>query len=139
MKRPPACGWRLLAQRQGKTIDIDLATLPAGSTVKDLVSKINDAKDNPGVKATLVRTDGKVNMVLTSKDSGLENAISVNYSGDATNSLGAAIRGKTDITKAQDARLRMGGQPVDHHLRQQQDRKRGRWSDAAADQGSEER
>ncbi|MEL1217595.1 lateral flagellar capping protein LafB [Aeromonas hydrophila] len=94
---------------KGKTIDIDLATLPAGSTVKDLVSKINDAKDNPGVKATLVRTDGKVNMVLTSKDSGLENAISVNYSGDATNSLGAAISGKTDITKAQDARLRMGG------------------------------
>ncbi|WP_368160239.1 lateral flagellar capping protein LafB [Aeromonas sp. R5-3] len=94
---------------KGKTIDIDLATLPAGSTVKDLVSKINDAKDNPGVKATLVRTDGKVNMVLTSKDSGLENAISVNYSGDATNSLGAAISGKMDITKAQDARLRMGG------------------------------
>ncbi|QPR88051.1 lateral flagellar capping protein LafB [Aeromonas hydrophila] len=94
---------------KGKTIDIDLATLPAGSTVKDLVSKINDAKDNPGVKATLVRTDGKVNMVLTSKDSGLENAISVNYSGDAANSLGAAISGKTDITKAQDARLRMGG------------------------------
>ncbi|WP_440892796.1 lateral flagellar capping protein LafB [Aeromonas dhakensis] len=94
---------------KGKTIDIDLATLPAGSTVKDLVSKINDAKDNPGVKATLVRTDGRVNMVLTSKDSGLENAISVNYSGDATNSLGAAISGKTDITKAQDARLRMGG------------------------------
>lgn len=94
---------------KGKTIDIDLATLPAGSTVKDLVSKINDAKDNPGVKATLVRTDGKVNMVLSSKDSGLENAISVNYSGDATNSLGAAISVKTDITKAQDARLRMGG------------------------------
>ncbi|MBL0574082.1 lateral flagellar capping protein LafB [Aeromonas hydrophila] len=94
---------------KGKTIDIDLTTLPAGSTVKDLVSKINDAKDNPGVKATLVRTDGKVNMVLTSKDSGLDNAISVNYSGDATNSLGAAISGKTDITKAQDARLRMGG------------------------------
>lgn len=97
---------------KGKTIDIDLTTLPAGSTVKDLVSKINDAKDNPGVKATLVRTDGKVNMVLTSKDSGLENAISVNYSGDATNSLGAAISGKTDITKAQDAKLRMGDNPL---------------------------
>lgn len=94
---------------KGKTIDIDLATLPAGSTVKDLVSHINDAKDNPGVKATLVRTGGKVNMVLTSKDSGLENAITVNYRGDASNSLGAAISGKTDITKAQDAKLRMGG------------------------------
>ncbi|MGL6264876.1 lateral flagellar capping protein LafB [Aeromonas jandaei] len=94
---------------KGKTLDIDLATLPAGSTVKDLVSHINNAKDNPGVKATLVRTDGKVNMVLTSKDSGEENAITVNYSGDASSSLGVAVANKTEITKAQDARLQMGG------------------------------
>lgn len=94
---------------KGKTIDIDLATLPAGATAKDLVSQINNAKDNPGVKATLVRTDGKISMVLTSKDSGVENAITLNYSGDATNALGAAVAGKTDITQAQDAKLRMGG------------------------------
>ncbi|EKP0278365.1 lateral flagellar capping protein LafB [Aeromonas bestiarum] len=94
---------------KGKTIDIDLATLPAGATAKDLVSHINNAKDNPGVKATLVRTDGKVSMVLTSKDSGVENAITLNYSGDATNPLGTAVASKTDITQAQDAKLRMGG------------------------------
>uniref|UniRef100_UPI003BA3C4FC lateral flagellar capping protein LafB n=1 Tax=Aeromonas jandaei TaxID=650 RepID=UPI003BA3C4FC len=94
---------------KGKSVDIDLATLPAGSTVKDLVSHINNAKDNPGVKATLVRTDGKVNMVLTSKDSGEENAITVNYSGDASSSLGTAVVNKSEITKAQDARLQMGG------------------------------
>ncbi|MFQ1782875.1 lateral flagellar capping protein LafB [Aeromonas veronii] len=94
---------------KGKALDIDLATLPAGSTVKDLVSHINNAKDNPGVKATLVRTDGKVNMVLTSKDSGEENAITVNYSGDASSSLGTAIANKSEITKAQNARLQMGG------------------------------
>ncbi|MFB2848488.1 lateral flagellar capping protein LafB [Aeromonas veronii] len=94
---------------KGKTLDIDLATLPVGSTVKDLVSHINNAKDNPGVKATLVRTDGKVNMVLTSKDSGEENAITVNYSGDASSSLGTAIANKSEITKAQNAKLQMGG------------------------------
>ncbi|WP_429057895.1 lateral flagellar capping protein LafB [Aeromonas jandaei] len=94
---------------KGKSVDIDLATLPAGSTVKDLVSHINNAKDNPGVKATLVRTDGKVNMMLTSKDSGEENAITVNYSGDASSSLGTAVANKSEITKAQDARLQMGG------------------------------
>lgn len=94
---------------KGKTLDIDLATLPAGSTVKDLVSHINNAKDNPGVKATLVRTDGKVNMVLTSKDSGEENVITVNYSGDASSSLGTAIANKSEITKAQNAKLQMGG------------------------------
>lgn len=94
---------------KGKSVDIDLASLPTGATVKDLVSHINNAKDNPGVKATLVRTDGKVNMVLTSKDSGEENAITVNYSGDASSSLGVAVANKTEITKAQDARLQMGG------------------------------
>lgn len=94
---------------KGKSADIDLASLPAGATVKDLVSHINNAKDNPGVKATLVRTDGKVNMVLTSKESGKENAITVKYSGDASSSLGTAIAKQSEITKAQDAELQMGG------------------------------
>ncbi|WP_421218684.1 lateral flagellar capping protein LafB [Aeromonas jandaei] len=94
---------------KGKSVDIDLASLPAGATVKDLVSHINNAKDNPGVKATLVRTDGKVNMVLTSKDSGKENAITVSYSGDLNSSLGIAVTNKSEITKAQDAELQMGG------------------------------
>lgn len=93
----------------GKTMEIDLATLPTGATAKELVSQINNAKDNPGVKATLVRTDGKVSMVLTSKDSGVENAITLGYSGDSGNALGVAVAGKKDITQAQDAILRMGG------------------------------
>lgn len=94
---------------KGKKLEIDLASLPAGSTVKDLVSEINDAKDNPGVKATLVRSDGKVNLVLTSTETGTENAIAINYSGDAGDMLGTALAGKRDITKAQDAKLQMGG------------------------------
>ncbi|WP_328284644.1 lateral flagellar capping protein LafB [Aeromonas australiensis] len=93
---------------KGKTLEVDLAALPADATAKDLVSHINNAKDNPGVKVTLVRNDGKVSMVLTSKDSGEENAITVHYSGDAASSLGAAVANKSEITKAQDARLRMG-------------------------------
>ncbi len=93
----------------GKTLDVDMAALPAGATAKDLVSHINGAKDNPGVKAALVRTDGKVSMVLTSEKSGVKNAISVGYSGNSSNALGVAIAGKTDITEAQDAKLKMGG------------------------------
>ncbi|WP_421198869.1 lateral flagellar capping protein LafB [Aeromonas enteropelogenes] len=104
----PATG-TLSLEVKGKKLDIDLASLPAGSTVKDLVSEINDAKDNPGVKATLVRSDGKVNLVLTSTETGTENAIAINYSGDAGDMLGTALAGKRDITKAQDAKLQMGG------------------------------
>lgn len=104
----PATG-TLSLEVKGKKLEIDLASLPAGSTVKDLVSEINDVKDNPGVKATLVRSDGKVNLVLTSTETGTENAIAINYSGDAGDMLGTALAGKRDITKAQDAKLQMGG------------------------------
>lgn len=104
----PATG-TLSLEVKGKKLEIDLASLPAGSTVKDLVSEINDAKDNPGVKATLVRSDGKVNLVLTSTETGTENAIAINYSGDAGDMLDTALAGKRDITKAQDAKLQMGG------------------------------
>ncbi|MCZ0752119.1 lateral flagellar capping protein LafB [Aeromonas enteropelogenes] len=104
----PATG-TLSLEVKGKKLEIDLASLPAGSTVKDLVSEINDAKDNPGVKATLVRSDGKVNLVLTSTETGTENAIAINYSGDTGDMLGTALAGKRDITKAQDAKLQMGG------------------------------
>ncbi|UBH27806.1 lateral flagellar capping protein LafB [Aeromonas enteropelogenes] len=105
----PATG-TLSLEVKGKKLEIDLASLPAGSTVKDLVSEINDAKGNPGVKATLVRSDGKVNLVLTSSETGAENAIAINYSGDAGDMLGTALAGKRDITKAQDAKLQMGGE-----------------------------
>ncbi|MGN5149509.1 lateral flagellar capping protein LafB [Aeromonas enteropelogenes] len=105
----PATG-TLSLEVKGKKLEIDLASLPAGSTVKDLVSEINDAKGNPGVKATLVRSDGKVNLVLTSSETGTENAIAINYSGDAGDMLGTALAGKRDITKAQDAKLQMGGE-----------------------------
>ncbi|WP_033138149.1 lateral flagellar capping protein LafB [Aeromonas finlandensis] len=94
---------------KGKTMAVDMSSLPAGSTIKDLVSHINNDKANLGVNATLVRTDGKVNLVLTSKNTGIENAITLSYSGDASNMLGSALAGKTDITNAQDARLKMGG------------------------------
>ncbi|MCX7127558.1 lateral flagellar capping protein LafB [Aeromonas sp.] len=104
----PASGALSLTVK-GKAVDIDMASLPAGSTIKDLVSHINNAKDNPGVKASLVRTDGKVNMVLTSKDTGTENAITMVYSGDGSNMLGVALAGKKDITNAQNAKLKMGG------------------------------
>lgn len=94
---------------KGKTLDVDMSSLPAGATIKDLVSHLNNHKDNPGVKATMVRTDGKVNLVLTGKDTGTENVITLSYSGDASNMLGVALAGKKNITNAQDAKLKMGG------------------------------
>ncbi|MBN7827947.1 flagellar cap protein FliD N-terminal domain-containing protein, partial [Bowmanella dokdonensis] len=40
----------------GTTFSVDLATLGAGATVKELASAINNHADNSGVRATLMRS-----------------------------------------------------------------------------------
>ncbi|CAJ1887620.1 lateral flagellar capping protein LafB [Aeromonas jandaei] len=92
----------------GKAFAVDLATLPAGATARDLVSAINDAADNPGVKASLVRSDGKVNLVLTSKESGADKAFTPVYDGDATSEFGKAFSDGKVITPGQDSIIKMG-------------------------------
>ncbi|MGL5554249.1 MAG: lateral flagellar capping protein LafB, partial [Aeromonas veronii] len=92
----------------GKAFAIDLATLPAGSTAQRLVSAINDAADNPGVKASLVRTDGKVNLVLTSKDSGAAKVFTPTYDGDPASDFGKAFLAGKVITPGQDSIIKMG-------------------------------
>ncbi|ALP43436.1 flagellar filament capping protein FliD [Aeromonas schubertii] len=95
----------------GKEVSIDFATLPAGSTVKDLVSQINNAPGNDKVKASLMRSDGKLNLVLTSRESGTANAIDVQFSGDPASTFGQAVAARKDVTLAQDAKVTMGSGP----------------------------
>ncbi|MGR6759339.1 lateral flagellar capping protein LafB [Aeromonas veronii] len=92
----------------GKAFAIDLATLPAESTAQSLVSAINDAADNPGVKASLVRTDGKVNLVLTSKESGAAKVFTPTYDGDPASAFGKAFIAGKVITPGQDSIIKMG-------------------------------
>lgn len=95
-----------------KTTSIDFSTLPEGATVKDLVNAINKASDNPGLKASLVRSGDQVNLVLTSQSTGASNAIAINYSaGSSAESerFGQIVDNRTDITLAQDAVVEMGG------------------------------
>ncbi|ENY71397.1 lateral flagellar capping protein LafB [Aeromonas diversa] len=95
----------------GKSIKIDLATLAPGSTVKDLVSQINNATGNDKVRASLVRNNGEVNLVLASRESGIKNAITIDFSGDPASALGQATLARKDITAAQDAIVTMGSGP----------------------------
>ena len=92
----------------GKAFSIDLVTLPAGATAQSLVSAINDAADNPGVKASLVRTDGKVNLVLTSKESGAAKVFTPTYDGDPASDFGKAFLAGKVITPGQDSIIKMG-------------------------------
>lgn len=78
------------------------------TSLSALASAINGASDNTGVKATLVRSDGAVNLVLTSDESGEDQAISLTSSGN--DALKGAIDARKQLSKAQDAIVYLGGQ-----------------------------
>lgn len=82
----------------GKSFDVDVK---AGSSLEDIAAQINGDKNNPGVKAAVVREDGdKYSLVISGKDTGKENAVTVTSSNAAT-----AI---SSLQTAQDAVLKMG-------------------------------
>ncbi len=65
------------------TISIDLSVVNASGTetVADLRNMINQHPDNPGVQASLVRTGSSVELMMTSKDTGIENSLAVTLDG----------------------------------------------------------
>ncbi len=88
----------------GQSFNIDLS---ATATLEELVSAINSADDNTGVKATLVRSNGDVSLVLSSEDSGAAKAISLSSSNAA---VSAALGNKQELSEAKDAKVRLGGE-----------------------------
>lgn len=82
----------------GKDFSVDVK---AGSSLEDIAAQINGDKSNPGVKAAVVREEGdKYSLVISGKDTGKDNAVSVTSNNAAT---------KIDsLQTAQDAVLKMG-------------------------------
>ncbi|PWU28545.1 MULTISPECIES: flagellar filament capping protein FliD [unclassified Pseudomonas] len=77
------------------------------TSLSALASAINGAADNTGVKATLVRSDGTVNLVLTSDKSGADQAISLSSSNAVVQ---GSIDARKQLSSAQDAIVYLGGQ-----------------------------
>lgn len=89
----------------GDSFVIDLSSV---GTLDELAAAINGAGDNTGVKATLVRSDGQVNLVLTSETTGADQAISLSAGGNAA--FEAAVAGRHELSVAKDAIVRLGGE-----------------------------
>lgn len=97
----------------GDAFTVDLSTLPASTGLTDLASAINNAADNSGVQATVMRSGAQSYLVLTSKESGAAKAISMNFVPGADTSganIGAAVAGATELKAAQDAIVKVGAQ-----------------------------
>ncbi|MCF0014811.1 flagellar filament capping protein FliD [Pseudomonas stutzeri] len=71
------------------------------ATLEEAAKAINATADL-GVQATLVRSNGQVNLVLTSAESGAANVFAVSLAGNAAATA-------TTLSEAADARIRMGG------------------------------
>lgn len=89
----------------GDSFEIDLGAV---STLDELAAAINGAGDNTGVKATLVRSNGQVNLVLTSEKTGADQAISLSAGGNAA--FQGAVAGRQELSVARDAIVRLGGE-----------------------------
>ena len=110
------------------TIDITIGantssiTVAAGATLTDIRDSINEAADNPGVTASIINEAGGSRLILTSDDTGLDNAITVAVTDDDGNSADATGLSKLfyvgngvddqyarEITAAADAELEVDG------------------------------
>lgn len=82
-----------------KTITVDLTDM---ESLSDLTKAINGHEDNPGVTASLIRTDGEVTLMLSSDESGAKNTISV------TSPVGLDLSSPKTISAAADSVIKMG-------------------------------
>jgi len=82
-----------------ETITVDLTDM---ESLSDLTKAINGNEDNPGVTASLIRTDGEVTLMLSSDESGAKNTISV------TSPNGLDLSKPQTISEAADSVIKMG-------------------------------
>ncbi len=90
-----------------KSFTLDMSTLKEGATLSDLRDAINKASDNPGVRATLVRSGDSVKLLVSSEETGSSNTLTLSASDNAE--MTNAINSMTVVSTAQDAKIRLGG------------------------------
>lgn len=80
-----------------------------GKTLQQVRDAINDAADNVGVTASIVKADaGTYYLTLTARETGTTNAITVSFSDSGGNSVADPF-GFSTIVAAEDAELRVDG------------------------------
>lgn len=98
----------------GETMTLDLSTLDSDgdgvATMADLVSAINNDSNNPGVNATLVRSNGQTYFMLSSTETGVANSVNVAVSGTGQTWFEDALTNLNEISAPQDAVIWLGAQ-----------------------------
>ena len=94
-----------IAGVDGTNLNVDLASLNGGG-LTELRDAINKSPDNKGVTASLIRSNGQTQLLLTSAKTGASQSMTVSASGDAA--LEGAVTDKIQLSMAQDAVIKLG-------------------------------
>ncbi|WP_462380854.1 flagellar filament capping protein FliD [Pseudomonas sp. Marseille-QA0892] len=92
---------------------IDLASIDSdgngSASLEELAAAINKHPDNTGATATLVRADGTVSLVISSNQTGTDNALRFSVAG-TSDTFSNAISGREELSAARNAKVRLGGE-----------------------------
>ncbi|MFB9134708.1 flagellar filament capping protein FliD [Vibrio olivae] len=95
-----------------KTMTLDLASLNKDQTgqasLSELISKINNSSDNPGINATLLRSNGETHFMLSSTDTGADSKISLTTSGVQQPWFNQAFAQTQELSTPSDAVIWLG-------------------------------
>ncbi|WP_271411269.1 flagellar filament capping protein FliD [Pseudomonas sp. Q1-7] len=106
----------LTISQNGLSFKVDLSTVDSDgdgkNSLEELAAAINGHADNKGVKASLLRANGQVSLVLGAEKSGAANAIGLSLAGTdgASNVFENAVANRLELSAARDARVRVGGE-----------------------------
>ncbi|KRW60912.1 flagellar filament capping protein FliD [Pseudomonas sp. TTU2014-080ASC] len=95
----------LTLSQNGSSFSIDLSSV---TSMSELAAAINDSADNTGITASLVRSNGQVNLVLSSEKTGADQAISLSATGNSA--LETALINSRELSEAKDAEVYLGGE-----------------------------
>ncbi|WP_241575652.1 flagellar filament capping protein FliD [Rosenbergiella nectarea] len=87
-----------------KSVSIEMGKL---TSLADFADAVNQATDNPGVTASIIKTDGKVQLMLSSNESGVANALTLTTS-QLDSQTAAALNQGVEISAAKDAKVSIG-------------------------------
>jgi len=89
------------------TFDI---SVDAADTLADIRNKINDSNDNSSTIATIItEADGAQRLVMTAKETGIDNAINITSSGATGRVADFTTANLTELTEAKDASITVDG------------------------------
>lgn len=96
-------------------ISIDLSTIDEDgdglNSVSEFADAVNDSPDNPGVTASLVKSNGQTSLLLTSDDTGAANTLHVEMTNVPDSTFSQSLSAPQQLSPASDAVVYLGGDP----------------------------